>query len=59
MEDREAAVAALWSVVFADGQERPEEDQLLHAIEKALGVSPEVSKRLHDAEMAKLPPKRD
>jgi uncharacterized tellurite resistance protein B-like protein len=59
VEDREAAVAVLWSVVFADGQERPEEDQLLHAIEKSLGVSPEVSKRLHDAEMAKLPPKRD
>ncbi len=59
VEAREAAVAALWSVVFADGEERPEEDLLLHAIEKSLGVSPEVSKRLHDAEMAKLPPKRD
>ncbi len=57
-EDREAAVAALWSVVFADGEEREEEDALLHAIEGALGVSPEVSKRLHDAEMAKLPKKR-
>ena len=55
-EDREAAVAALWSVVFADGEER--EEALLHAIEGALGVSPEVSKRLHDAEMAKLPKKR-
>tara|TARA_R110002167_G_scaffold365310_1_gene589560 strand:+ start:43928 stop:44389 length:462 start_codon:yes stop_codon:yes gene_type:complete len=57
--DREAAVSALWSVVFADGVEREEEDELLHAVEAALGVSPDVSKRLHDAEMAKLPKKRD
>lgn len=57
-EDREGAVAALWSVVFADGIERKEEDDFLHAIEAALGVSPEVSQRLHDEEMAKLPQKR-
>jgi uncharacterized tellurite resistance protein B-like protein len=57
-EDREAAVAALWSVVFADGIEREEEDELLHAIEAALGVSPEKSQELHDIEMAKLPKKR-
>lgn len=58
IEDREAAVAALWSVVFADGVEHEEEDQLLHAVEAALGVSPETSKRLHDAEMAKRPVRR-
>lgn len=58
-EDREAAVAALWSVVFADGVEHEEEDELLHAVEAALGVSPADAKRLHDAEMAKRPVKRD
>ena len=57
--DREAAVSALWSVVFADGVEHKEEDELLHAVEAALGVSPEISKQLHDIEKAKLPKKRD
>lgn len=56
--DREAAVSALWSVVFADGVEHEEEDQLLHAVEAAFGVSPEVRKQLHDIEMAKLPKNR-
>lgn len=58
MAEREAAVSALWSVVFADGVEHKEEDEFLHAIEAVLGVSPEVSQRLHDIEMAKLPPNR-
>jgi uncharacterized tellurite resistance protein B-like protein len=58
MEDREAAVTALWSVVFADGVEHEEEDELLHAVEAALGVSPADAKRLHDAEMAKRPVQR-
>ena len=58
MEDREAAVAALWSVVFADGFEHEEEDELLHAVEEALGVLPAAAKRLHDDEMAKRPVKR-
>lgn len=57
-EDREAAVAALWSVVFADGVEHQEEDDFLHAIEAALGVSPEVSQKLHDIEKAKRPKRR-
>lgn len=57
-EEREAAVAALWSVVFADGVEQQEEDDFLHAIEAALGVSPEVSQKLHDIEKAKLPKNR-
>ena len=54
-DDREAAVAALWSVVFADGVEHEEEDELLHAVEAALGVDKATSKRLHDQEMAKRP----
>ncbi|MDG1866390.1 MAG: TerB family tellurite resistance protein [Yoonia sp.] len=56
--EREAAVAALWSVVFVDGVEHEEEDELLHAVEAALGVSPADAKRLHDTEMAKRPVKR-
>ncbi|WP_458792252.1 tellurite resistance TerB family protein [Yoonia sp. MH D7] len=59
LADREAAVSTLWSVVFADGIEHKEEDELLLAIVAALGVSPEVSKQLHDIEKAKLPKKRD
>lgn len=58
VDEREAAVKALWSVVFADGVEHEEEDELLHAVEAALGVSPADAKRLHDAEMAKRPVKR-
>ena len=52
LEDREATVAALWTVVFADGVEAESEDLLLHQVEAILGVSPEVSKRLHDEAMA-------
>lgn len=53
LEEREATVAALWSVVFADGVEAEAEDLLLHQVEEILGVAPEVSKRLHDAAMVK------
>ena len=52
MAEREACVAALWKIVFADGIEHEEEDELLHAVEATLGVSPEVSKRLHDEAQA-------
>jgi uncharacterized tellurite resistance protein B-like protein len=50
-EEREGIVAALWKIVFADGAEVDPEDHLLQEVESALGVSPEVSKRLHDAAM--------
>lgn len=56
--DREAAISALWSVVFVDGVEHAEEDDLLHAVAAALGVSPEVSKQLYNVERAKLPKTR-
>lgn len=49
MADREAAVSALWAVVFADGTELPEEDDLLHQIEAILGVAPDRAIALHDA----------
>lgn len=49
--EREATVAALWQVVFADGHEVEAEDILLHQIEALLGVSPETSKQLHDEAM--------
>jgi uncharacterized tellurite resistance protein B-like protein len=52
LEDREATVAALWTVVFADGVEAEAEDALLQQVETILGVSPEVSKTLHDAAMS-------
>jgi uncharacterized tellurite resistance protein B-like protein len=46
--EKEATVAALWSVVFADGVEHEDEDELLHQIESVLGVAPAVARRLHD-----------
>tara|TARA_R110002096_G_scaffold70465_24_gene169041 strand:- start:294 stop:740 length:447 start_codon:yes stop_codon:yes gene_type:complete len=46
--EREAMVAALWQVVFADGQQDSAEDELLHLIENSLGVDPGVSARLRD-----------
>ncbi len=51
-QERENVVGALWRVVFADGIEEEEEDAILHQVEQALGVSPEVSKQLHDAAQA-------
>lgn len=47
-EEKEATVAALWKVVFADGIEHENEDELLHQVEAVLGVSPATAKRLHD-----------
>jgi uncharacterized tellurite resistance protein B-like protein len=55
LEEREATVAALWAVVFADGVEAEAEDVLLRQVEAILGVSPEVSKRLHDEAMFNRP----
>lgn len=52
--DREAAVSALWRVVFADGLETAEEDDILHRIEATLGVPPDVARNLHDIEMAQM-----
>lgn len=52
--DREAAVSALWRVVFSDGVETAEEDDVLHKIEATLGVAPDVAKALHDIEMAQM-----
>lgn len=52
-EEREAMVAALGRVVFADGIEHDEEDELLRQIELVLGVSAAVAKRLHDEAASK------
>ena len=49
LEEREAAVRSLWSVVLADGGERPEEGELLHQIERTLGVSPKRAMHIHAA----------
>lgn len=48
ISEREAMVAALWSVAFADGLEHEAEDDLLHLIENYLGVDPAVGARLRD-----------
>lgn len=47
-EELENALRALWRVVFADGIEHDEEDEILHKVEAMLGVSPERAKELHD-----------
>ena len=49
LEEREAAVRSLWSVVLADGGERPEEGEFLHQIERTLGVSPKRAMHIHAA----------
>jgi uncharacterized tellurite resistance protein B-like protein len=41
VEEKEATLIALWSVVYADGVKHAHEDALLHQIEALLGVSPE------------------
>ncbi len=38
-EEREATLRALWTVVFADGIKKAEEEQVLSQIEEVLGVS--------------------
>lgn len=56
--EREAMVAALWSVVFADGVEHEREDALVAEIEGLLGIDADTCQLIHDRELAKLPPKR-
>jgi uncharacterized tellurite resistance protein B-like protein len=53
-DEAEAALRALWSVVFADGLEREEEDEILHHVEAVLGVTPERAKELHDEVMVEM-----
>lgn len=53
-EEAEAALRALWAVVFADGLEQGEEDDVLHRVEAVLGVTPERAKELHDEVMAEV-----
>ncbi len=48
LSEREAAIAVLWKVVFADGYEADAEDTLLDKTAEALGVSLAVNKRLRD-----------
>lgn len=48
VDELENVLRALWRVVFADGLELDEEDDVLHKIEALLGVSPERAKELHD-----------
>lgn len=45
-EDRLNLARNMWTVVMADGQNRPEEESVLHQIEGALGLSPEDSARI-------------
>ena len=47
-DELEDALRALWRIVFADGIERDEEDEVLHKVEAMLGVTPERAKELHD-----------
>ena len=49
LAERESAVRSLWSVVLADGGEQPEEGDLLHQIERTLGVSPKRAMHIHAA----------
>ena len=51
-EDREAMVAALWSVVFADGVENEEEDAVLAEVERLLGLDAATCRAIHDRIMA-------
>jgi len=51
--EKEATVRALWTVVFADGVEHEEEDELMHEVERVLGLTPGVAKRLHDEAVAR------
>ena len=53
---RRAIVAAMWSVVFADGIEHREENALLRIIEELLGVDPNDSLALRAEENAKSHP---
>ena len=44
--EKEATLSALWRVVYADGINHAEEDQLLHEIEAVLGITPDRAKEL-------------
>ena len=57
-EEREALVAALWSVVFADGVENDDEDALMAEVEQLLGLDAATCRAIHDREAAKLPARR-
>jgi len=50
--EKEATVRALWTIVFADGVEHEEEDELMHEVERVLGLSPGIAKRLHEEAVA-------
>ena len=52
--EAEEIVRTLWQVVLADGIEHESEDNLLHEIERILGVAPERAKELHDEEVAAM-----
>jgi uncharacterized tellurite resistance protein B-like protein len=51
-EKREAAVAALWDVVYADGNRHAKEDMLLGEIAGLLGVDEATCERIRDQELA-------
>lgn len=57
--EREAMVAALWSVVFADGVEHVHEDALVAEIERLLGIDADTCRLIHDREQAKVPGARE
>src|SRR6056297_632838 len=50
---REAAVAALWDVVYADGNRHAKEDMFLGHIAGLLGVDEATCERIRDQEVAK------
>ncbi|MBO6882544.1 MAG: TerB family tellurite resistance protein [Marivita sp.] len=51
-EKREAAVAALWDVVYADGNRHAKEDLLVGEIAGLLGVDEATCERIRDEEVA-------
>lgn len=51
-EKREAAVAALWDVVYADGNQHVKETLLVGEIVGLLGVDAETCERIRDEEVA-------
>ena len=51
-EKREAAVAALWDVVYADGNRHAKENMLLDEIAGLLGVDEATCERIRDEEVA-------
>ncbi|WP_439124750.1 TerB family tellurite resistance protein [Marivita sp.] len=51
-EKREAAVAALWDVVYADGNRHAKEDLLVGEIAGLLGVDEATCERIRDQEIA-------